>query len=112
MFVPDLVVMDAEVARSDVALAQPSDLRLAVEIVSPSSVSMDRILKPARYAEAGIPSYWRVEFGRTGEPSIAVFDLDGDRYRETVVIGAGEQVAVDRPFPVRLAPAHLVRPGT
>src|ERR1044072_8348809 len=34
---------------------------LAVEIVSPTSQSMDRITKPALYARAGIPYYWRIE---------------------------------------------------
>jgi Uma2 family endonuclease len=81
---------------------------LAVEVVSPSSVSMDRLLKPARYAEAGIPSYWRVEGANGDALSIAVYDLDGNHYRETAVIHAGEQVEVDRPFRVTLAPAQLV----
>ena len=84
-------------------------MRLAVEIVSPSSVKMDRLLKPERYAAAGIPSYWRIEPGSNDtELAIVVYELDGDKYRETVVIEAGEQVTVDRPFRVTLAPAQLV----
>ena len=39
----------------------PTEVLLAVEIVSPGSLAMDRILKPALYAEAGIPYFWRVE---------------------------------------------------
>jgi Uma2 family endonuclease len=108
-FIPDIAVIPRDVAGSGAALAKPSDVRLVVEIVSPSSVSMDRFLKRARYAQAGIPSYWRVEFDRSGEPSIVVHDLDGDGYRE-IVIGAGERVEVERPFPVVLAPAGLVGP--
>jgi len=108
-FIPDISVVLAEVAARDVPQFTPSEVLLAVEIVSPSSVSMDRLLKPARYAGGGIPSYWRVELGRNGgKPFIAVYDLDGDRYRETVVVEAGEQVQVDRPFRVTLAPAQLV----
>ncbi len=34
---------------------------LAVEIVSDGSRSIDRVLKPALYAEADIPFYWRIE---------------------------------------------------
>jgi len=109
MFIPDVSVVTAAVALAGVPLFKPSDVRLVVEIVSPSSVSMDRLLKPARYAEAGIPSYWRVESGADG-PSIAVYDLDGDRYHETAVIWAGERVEVDRPFRVRLEPALLTAP--
>src|SRR6202050_1996445 len=32
-----------------------------VEVFSPSTVSIDRAVKPGMYAEAGIPVYWRVE---------------------------------------------------
>jgi Uma2 family endonuclease len=35
----------------------PHEVVLTVEIVSPTSVSMDRITKPALYAQAGIPFY-------------------------------------------------------
>src|SRR6185436_976403 len=38
-----------------------TDLLLAVEIVSPSSKSMDRELKVKEYARAGIPRYWVVD---------------------------------------------------
>ncbi|WP_436523659.1 Uma2 family endonuclease [Actinoplanes sp. HUAS TT8] len=38
-----------------------ADLLLAVEIVSPSSRSMDRDLKVKEYARAGIPRYWVVD---------------------------------------------------
>ena len=111
MFVPDVAVIAAQIAVSGAPLSKPADIRLAVEIVSRSSVSMDRLLKPARYAEAGIPSYWRVEFGRSGaDPTIAIHDLDGERYRQTMVIRAGQEVEVDRPYPVVLAPADLVGP--
>jgi Uma2 family endonuclease len=39
----------------------PTEVILAVEIVSPGSVTLDRFAKPALYAEAGIPFYWRIE---------------------------------------------------
>jgi Uma2 family endonuclease len=105
--IPDLVVVPRR-AVPGAALVRPADVLLAVEIVSPSSVSMDRLLKPARYAEAGIQSYWRVDGVNGDEPSIAVYDLDGIHYRETAVVHASEQVEVDRPFRVTLAPAQLV----
>jgi Uma2 family endonuclease len=108
MLIPDVSVVVKD-AVAGATLARPADVRLVVEIVSPSSVGMDRVLKPVRYAEAGIPSYWRVEPGRKDtEMTIAVYELDGDKYRETVVIEAGEQVEVDRPFRVTLAPAQLI----
>ena len=39
----------------------PSDVLLAVEVMSPSSVANDRVAKPAQYAAAGIPHFWRLE---------------------------------------------------
>ncbi len=45
----------------DVAFFPPSDIAIAVEVVSPSSQEMDRVTKPRHYAQAGIPEYWRVE---------------------------------------------------
>jgi len=108
MLIPDVSVVVESVVLG-ASLARPADVRLAVEIVSPSSVKMDRLLKPERYAAAGIPSYWRIEPGSNDtELAIVVYELDGDKYRETVVIEAGEQVTVDRPFRVTLAPAQLV----
>lgn len=60
---PDVFVIDnAEFAPGRTALA--SDLVLAVEIMSPGSQVNDRLVKPALYREAGIPS-WRIE--RSGQ---------------------------------------------
>jgi len=58
--------------------AGPADTLLAVEIVSPGSISTDRVAKPAQYAAAGIPYYWRIEL----DPLVLVAHvLDGDSYR-------------------------------
>ena len=58
-----------------------------VEVVSPSTVSIDRAVKPVMYAEAGIPVYWRVELHDT--PKIVVCSLSRGRYvaRTTLVAG-------------------------
>ena len=44
-----------------VALVVPADVLLAIEIESPSSVTTDRITKPAQYAAGGIGHFWRLE---------------------------------------------------
>jgi Uma2 family endonuclease len=88
----------------------PSDLRLAVEVMSPSSVRMDRLVKPSVYAEAGVPAFWRVELDGPGTPSVVVCALDGDVYREVVTVRAGDVVTVGVPYPVELRPAELVGP--
>ncbi|MCU1673446.1 MAG: hypothetical protein JWN77_1559 [Frankiales bacterium] len=80
--VPDLAIVraDAPIARGLGYAA--SDVLLAVEVVSPSSHTNDRITKPAQYAAAGIPSYWRIE---TDEPpELVAMRLVGDVYAEHV----------------------------
>lgn len=59
--IPDLVVIDRSMRGVDVPLLQVADVQLAIEIVSPGSLTTDRITKPAQYAAFGIPAYWRVE---------------------------------------------------
>jgi len=39
---------------------------LVVEVVSPGSVRIDRVKKPARYADFGIPQYWVVDRDHRG----------------------------------------------
>jgi Uma2 family endonuclease len=107
---PDVVVARADVLETDAVQLAPADLRLAVEVVSPSSVQMDRLVKPAVLAQAGVPAYWRVELDGPGTPLVVVYSLDGDVYREVGTVPSGETVIVDVPFPVELRPADLVGP--
>lgn len=61
---PDVVVVRAEGARrvdDHGGVLHASDTVLAVEILSPSSRKMDRVLKRDEYADAGIPHYWIVD---------------------------------------------------
>ncbi|MER5944827.1 Uma2 family endonuclease [Streptomyces sp. NPDC001904] len=53
----------------------PSDILLAVEIVSPHSEERDREIKPRKYAGARIPHFWRVE-ENGGLPVVYVYELD------------------------------------
>jgi Uma2 family endonuclease len=58
---PDVLVVGIEAADREPSRFLPQEVLLVVEIVSPGSVTMDRVAKPALYAQAGIPYYWRVE---------------------------------------------------
>lgn len=53
----------------------PDEVRLAVEVVSPESAHRDRTVKLHKYAEAGIPHYWRIE-DEDGAPIVHVYELD------------------------------------
>jgi Uma2 family endonuclease len=92
--VPDVLVLDRRALDKD--LASPRDLLLAVEVMSPSSVSTDRVAKPAQYAAAGIPHFWRLE----PDPLVLVtYALAGEVYRET---GRWtDEAAVDEPVHLR-----------
>jgi Uma2 family endonuclease len=61
----------------------PREVVIAAEIVSPTSLVMDRITKPALYAAAGIPYYWRVETDGGIEVSTYRLDLVDETYRQT-----------------------------
>lgn len=107
LLVPDVVVVDAAVI-SETATRLPSDaVRAVVEVVSPSTVSIDRAVKPVLYAEAGIPVYWRVELH--GTPRIVACSLSRGRYVTRTTLDAGTVGRITRPFPVELDPADLTR---
>ncbi|WP_327317812.1 Uma2 family endonuclease [Streptomyces sp. NBC_01235] len=73
---PDVLVFRAE---ADTGPQQtwyrPEDVVLALEVVSKDSKERDRKVKPRKYAEAGIPHYWRVEESE-GLPVVYVYELD------------------------------------
>jgi hypothetical protein len=80
---PDLLVLAATaVRRGQPPAARPADVFLADEVMSPGSVTEDRITKPAVSARAGIPYYWRLESGDEGELALYVYRLAGDVYTE------------------------------
>jgi len=107
LFVPDLVVVDAEATADDPVTIDSEAVQLIVEIVSPSNKHMDRSVKPGLYAEAAVPHFWRLELAPS--PHVVVFDLVHGRYKETATFLAGADLAVESPFPVRFDPAVLTR---
>jgi Uma2 family endonuclease len=108
--VPDVAVTGPTFwERPDLALL-PDEVLLLVEVESPGT-SRDRIEKPARYAAAGIPAYWRVELEGPDAPAIVLYELAGGVYREIRTVRAEESVRVDVPFPVTLRPADLAGPS-
>ena len=75
---PDMMIFNADPAV--VSILRPEHLTLVVEVVSPNSVTTDRLHKAAEYAAAGIPHYWRVELDLLEARTYAVTPLG---YRET-----------------------------
>jgi len=117
--IPDVLVTTAEAAARAPSRFQPHEVTLAVEIVSPCSLTMDRFAKPALYAEAEIPLYWRVETGDEITVYTHRLDIVNHRY-----VGDGlftRVIEVTRPWPIKLSidqiiPRHVrhgppARPG-
>jgi Uma2 family endonuclease len=72
---PDLLVTTAPYA-PDRTFYTPDEVLLVAEVVSPESAHRDRTVKLRKYAEAGIPNYWRVE-DENGAPVVHTYELDG-----------------------------------
>lgn len=110
----DVVIDDTTVLQPDVLVARRSDLGemnlpvaplLAVEVLSPTTRSVDLLLKKARYEAAGCASYWVVD------PDIlrlVAWDLVEGTYVEVADVSGEETFEARLPFPVSLAPRDLV----
>ncbi|MEU7920647.1 Uma2 family endonuclease [Micromonospora zamorensis] len=100
-FIPDVLITTATAAAREPSKYEPHEVVLAVEIVSPSTRSIDRVLKPALYAQAGIPFYWRIET-HGGELEVVTYRIDAvnevytETGRWTKFVDTGE------PFPINL----------
>ena len=99
--VPDVVVYDQGASARDRITA--ADVHLVVEVMSPGSVSTDRVAKPAQYAAAGIPHFWRLEL----DPLVLVVHRLVDDADE-VVGRYDDEVRLDEPVPVAFRLATLL----
>ncbi len=106
---PDILYFTAERAHlihPDAAIDGPPDL--CVEIVSPSSGTIDRKDKFRQYAKGGVPYYWIVDPERR---SIEAFRLASGRYRACDK-GSSFEVIKLPPFPdLEISLGELWLPG-
>jgi Uma2 family endonuclease len=79
---------------------------LVVEVLSPGSARIDRMIKFSRYAEGGIGQYWIVD---PREPSIQVFTLVDGAYVLLTQANGEQPCSIDGPVPVTVVPVDLVR---
>ncbi|MVU80170.1 Uma2 family endonuclease [Nocardia sp. ET3-3] len=59
--VPDVLIVGGAAGAEHATRVWPGDVLAAIEIVSPGSRRVDRIMKFAEYAAAGIEHYWLLE---------------------------------------------------
>jgi Uma2 family endonuclease len=97
---PDVQVVTAQAAARNPSHVLPHEAVLAIEIMSPGSVTMDRVTKPALFAQAGIPFYWRIETDDGIEVHAHELDPVAGAYRPLAVFT--DVVDVDRPWAIRL----------
>lgn len=109
LLIPDVLVVDADAFWRSSASLEAADVLLVVEIVSPSSLTSDRITKPALYAAARIAHYWRIETDGRGRPMVITYRLEGNAYAEGATVTTGDTVELDEPFRVTLIPSVLRR---
>ncbi|WP_432900744.1 Uma2 family endonuclease [Micromonospora matsumotoense] len=105
-FIPDVLVTTSTAAAREPSRYEAHEVVLAVEIVSPSTRSIDRVLKPTLYAQAGIPFYWRIEVEDDG---LVVHTYKIDAVNEVYVETGRWTKFVDtgEPFPVNLSIARI-----
>lgn len=99
---PDITVVRAEaVRRGEQTYYQVRDVILAVEVVSPESEARDYDTKPHKYANAGIPHFWRVEMTNTDARAVVhVFELDEEKRAYQSTGFHHNQLKVSVPFTV------------
>jgi Uma2 family endonuclease len=98
--IPDVLVARAAATKPDTHRFAPNDLALVVEILSDGTRRIDRVLKFAEYAEAGIPQYWIVDIAEP--PTLLAYSLVDGAYElsteasgRTVLDVAGHPVELD-----------------
>lgn len=101
-FLPDLLVT----RREDVLVKEvTAPLLLAVEVLSPSTRSVDLVLKRNVYEESGVQAYWVID---PDVPSVRAFELVEGAYVEAGSAQGDEELTLDLPFPVSLTPSQLL----
>lgn len=105
ILIPDVAVVDAAVSM-DTLVVDAADVRLVGEIASPSTVVVDRAVKPRVYADAGIPNLLRIEFTPDG-PVGLLSVLDGADYRLVQRAEPGTELRLEEPFAASLDLAAL-----
>ena len=104
---PDLLVTRrADVGPKGLEHATPL---LVIEILSPSTRLTDLGTKRLAYQAAGVPAYWVVD---AEEPSLTVFRLDDDVYREDAKVVGDAVYRTEWPAALEVVPARLVAPAS
>ena len=109
------VVLGPHVVKPDLIVAPKADFTerdlpvaplLVVEVLTTSTLHLDRGRKREIYAEAGVLHYWIVD---PDEPSISVLELADGGYVEVGHAVGDQTINIERPVALHFAPADLLR---
>ncbi|MFD2756796.1 Uma2 family endonuclease [Gulosibacter faecalis] len=100
---PDVLIAPRE-AFTDIDL--PGQPLLAIEVLSPSTRSIDLLLKKERLQRAGCQHYWVID---PEQPAATAWSLVDGVYREVTSAVDNEPFAVTSPVSVRFTPRELAR---
>jgi len=106
VLIPDVVVAHC---REDFLVVDATEVLLVAEVVSPSTVRIDRVLKPHLYAAAGIEWYLRVEVEAAEPPEVIAYQLSDGAYAERARAQAGQTLRVSVPFELEVDLGALLR---
>ena len=112
VFVPDLVILRDKKSLPRLERFRPLDrVLLAAEVISPSSIRQDRVVKPRACALAGIPLYLLVD--RFTKPvTVSLYSEPGeDGYGDVTTVIAGEKLRLPAPFNLTLDTSSLPLPA-
>jgi Uma2 family endonuclease len=112
LLIPDVIVATSDSLRGPEPTMDPADIVLVAVILSPGNTEFDRMWKPRRYPEGGIPTYLEVELDGVGAPRTTAFQLRGKGYVKVVEARAGETLVLTEPYGIRFDPAELTGPRT
>jgi Uma2 family endonuclease len=105
LFIPDVLVTTFEAAKRGSGKFAAAEVVLAVEIVSPRSQSMGRVMKPSLYAKAGIPLYWMIEIEGAITVHTYELELEDEVYQPSGTFT--DTITVDEPWPIEIPIAGL-----
>ncbi|GLW06122.1 hypothetical protein Misp01_12520 [Microtetraspora sp. NBRC 13810] len=106
-YVPDLIVLPGEPETWDQDNVYADEALLVVEVVSPSSVHDDHVIKPRTCAEANVPLYMVVD---TFEGEVRLLSRPGEQgYGCTVSVVIGEPLELPEPWSITVDTGQLKR---
>lgn len=104
--IPDLLITRR---LGTVEIYQAEDVLLVAEVVSPSTTTSDRLIKPQLYATAGIPWFLRVELAVPQPPGLWLHRLAAGTYTQHAQTSAGSTLTLTEPVQATIEPGMLLR---